>query len=673
MQDRNSSLSPRTRTWDYVIDTASQAQSHPSQSTLIMPPTTHLRTAAEVPTISRMVPAEGPLRGGIEVTMLGSGFYPGMTAMFGETCAVPTHCWSPTTLVCVLPPATNAGPVPVTFKEHPYSMGAKMFTYVDETDRALYELALQVIGLKTTGRLETARDVAMRICSSRSPSETVDANLGSVPMQQLQASLGLPESELDTEELIRRCLYFLDGVNNGRITRISHRSKSGHTLLHLASIQGYSSLVQDLLERGANVNIRDRASFTALHSAALHGRRSIAQRLLLSGHANPSLCTSDGRTAYDLAVSTDDATLLDILDPWATSTFCAPPGASARTTRSNSFASYTADFEDHSSNSSTVFSVSEVDLNIPFDLHEHSRRNSTASRTDLARNRSSSSSTVPAIETPGSDHLNEQILSRSTFEMIASGASASLEDTVSSIPESNKTQENQDNTHDAHTIAANLLQLQHTWAVFLSETSPIWLQKTLANANASLPDVLKNTSTLSNHMPFPTSPISVFQAMLPHIPHFGSIGRSPSEQSMAQGSCRTQATNDASWLQSIVSSLGAPPSYDEAILAVPDDTTPKEPISQTPSRASRDSPPVVDLARVSSSRRSNQFGSSSLSPLRSQGRVAEMTPEQQRAQVKRLQKPADRMMFFFWLPCLVFFIFVSIGKAFLSKLVGFLV
>ncbi|ORY84206.1 hypothetical protein BCR37DRAFT_259734 [Protomyces lactucae-debilis] len=156
--DRGISLSPRTRTLEYLMDSASRqagvAQHFANQGRAL---------GSDVPTINRLIPAEGPLQGGVEVTILGSGFYPGLTCMFGEVAAVPTHCWSPTTMVCVLPPSSIAGVVSVTFREHPYnafvptSFPGKPFTYLDDTDRALMELALQVIGLKSTGKLETAR------------------------------------------------------------------------------------------------------------------------------------------------------------------------------------------------------------------------------------------------------------------------------------------------------------------------------------------------------------------------------------------------------------------------------------------------------------------------------------------------------------------------------------
>lgn len=120
----------------------------------------------ERPQMQRMIPSEGPMEGGIEVTILGAGFRPGLTCMFGDIAATNTHYWSPNTLVCILPPAIEPGAVVVSFKEFPVvpdSQDLTLFTYCNENDRALMELALQVVGLKMTGKVEDARDIAMRI------------------------------------------------------------------------------------------------------------------------------------------------------------------------------------------------------------------------------------------------------------------------------------------------------------------------------------------------------------------------------------------------------------------------------------------------------------------------------------------------------------------------------
>ena len=156
-----------------------------------------------VPVITRIIPGEGPVSGGVEITVLGSGFHgmlggfsvlffspfqnfvekkkhtlslifliffcllrpDGLTVHFGDTPAIPTHYWSETTLVCVLPPSLVAGVVPVVVKQvdgtgrEGGGGGGSTFLYKDDSDRALMELALQVLGLRMTGRVEDARQV----------------------------------------------------------------------------------------------------------------------------------------------------------------------------------------------------------------------------------------------------------------------------------------------------------------------------------------------------------------------------------------------------------------------------------------------------------------------------------------------------------------------------------
>lgn len=126
-----------------------------------------LHPPAPPPRITRLIPGEGPVHGGIEVTVLGENFVQDLTCVFGDAAAVPTHFWSANTLVCVLPPSANPGPVVVGIKGVPLTVeqgtGLQLFTYKDDSDRSLLELALQVVGLKMTGRLEDAAAVAMRI------------------------------------------------------------------------------------------------------------------------------------------------------------------------------------------------------------------------------------------------------------------------------------------------------------------------------------------------------------------------------------------------------------------------------------------------------------------------------------------------------------------------------
>ena len=100
-----------------------------------------------LPKIHRLIPATGPTHGGIEITVLGSNFdSPQLSCFFGGTRASSTQKWSDNTLVCILPPRATAGPVAVIVErsedgavseEHDMTAG-NIFTYMDESDRALY-------------------------------------------------------------------------------------------------------------------------------------------------------------------------------------------------------------------------------------------------------------------------------------------------------------------------------------------------------------------------------------------------------------------------------------------------------------------------------------------------------------------------------------------------------
>ncbi|KAF1800921.1 hypothetical protein FB192DRAFT_1437268 [Mucor lusitanicus] len=130
------------------------------------------------PAMKRLIPNEAPTSGGIEITILGTNFRPGMTVMFGDRPAANIQYWSPNTLICTLPPATQPGAVVVSFKEAPPTdkSDVMVFTYLVETDRALMELALQVVGMKMTGIVEDARKIAMRIVQGNNGNQQADSS-----------------------------------------------------------------------------------------------------------------------------------------------------------------------------------------------------------------------------------------------------------------------------------------------------------------------------------------------------------------------------------------------------------------------------------------------------------------------------------------------------------------
>ncbi|CAE6335151.1 unnamed protein product [Rhizoctonia solani] len=110
----------------------------PPESIDLAPPET-----TPIPRVSRVVPNSGPIQGGIEVTLLGENFSRAYECKFGDYVATETALWGGNTLVCLLPPAAQAGAVAVRIKGYenvPLRPGERevMFTYKDDmVDRNL--------------------------------------------------------------------------------------------------------------------------------------------------------------------------------------------------------------------------------------------------------------------------------------------------------------------------------------------------------------------------------------------------------------------------------------------------------------------------------------------------------------------------------------------------------
>ena len=241
----------------------------------------------------RLVPGDGPVHGGVEVTLLGSDFYEGATVMFGLNEARPTHFWSPSTLVCVLPPAAAAGVVPVTILppanivHEPVVAGVlpdATFTYRDVADRALMEMALQLVGMKFTGKISDAKNIALAIVnmSQQSPGATQGGAEQQGSMQQ-QGGMSLSECESVIVAAISSA-FEADDAEAAMLLSLSTLS-SRHTLLHLAVTCGLERLVEVLLERlpVEALDAQDANGMTALHIAAWRGDARAVGRLIAAG------------------------------------------------------------------------------------------------------------------------------------------------------------------------------------------------------------------------------------------------------------------------------------------------------------------------------------------------------------------------------------------------------
>lgn len=252
-----------------------------------------------IPQLDRLVPAQGPTYGGIEVTLLGSGFYRGLTCLFGEHQAT-TAYWNSSTMVCLLPPATQTGAVVVSFKEHPLVLDGQdvaLFTYYDASDQALLELALQVVGLKSTGILQDAKSVAMGIVQGDEKYATQH------PHQQQQ----------NHQQHYRHVQqYLIDALEEFNATLdLALTNENKHSLLHLAVIANNEELVKSIVSscvpesKTKLLNLQDKNEMTALHFACLYKYTDMVRTLLHVG-CNPTV-----ETKINLDI---DSAVQDLLD-----------------------------------------------------------------------------------------------------------------------------------------------------------------------------------------------------------------------------------------------------------------------------------------------------------------------------------------------------------------------
>ena len=84
------------------------------------------------------------------------------------------------------------------------------------------------------------------------------------------------------------------------------------TPLHEAALKNHTSVIQLLLDRGADINARDAENQTALHKAAWNNCTS-AMRLLLERGADPNARNHANQTPLDLARWRNHQEAIDLL------------------------------------------------------------------------------------------------------------------------------------------------------------------------------------------------------------------------------------------------------------------------------------------------------------------------------------------------------------------------
>ncbi|KDN38539.1 hypothetical protein RSAG8_09428, partial [Rhizoctonia solani AG-8 WAC10335] len=265
-----------------------------------------------IPRVSRVVPNSGPVQGGIEVTLLGENFTRAYECKFGDYVATETALWGGNTLVCLLPPAAQAGAVSVRIKGYesvPLRPGERevLFTYKDDMlDRNLMELALRVVGQRMTGRQEEPCNIARRIVAVGEMQN--NSNMLVTRLAQSVIESDATEQQDGTgptrqEELMFLTLLDVPNVGTRGVSTssaVSLQNETGHTLLHLCAVVGFDALATDLISRGADPDVRDATGQTPLHLAALRGHAACARVLLLAG-ADTEIVNAYGMAPVDVA------------------------------------------------------------------------------------------------------------------------------------------------------------------------------------------------------------------------------------------------------------------------------------------------------------------------------------------------------------------------------------
>ncbi|OAP57851.1 hypothetical protein AYL99_08589 [Fonsecaea erecta] len=266
------------------------------------------------PLIHKLVPAEGSVTGGTEVTLLGNGFYQGLEVMFGDTEATTTTFWGEKCLNCIAPPALQPGVVPVVFKhDHPqYSSMPQqsqtrpsLFTYVDDRELEMFRLALRTLGKQLQHPTDDPYSAAQQLLQGQSHSMWLghgNYGLGGGHQRVHRHIAGAPMDTLELEAMMLQVLEVMDSQRLFRAPRFDLRRPSGLTLLHLAASLGLTRFVAGLLARGADPNVADNNGHTPMHHAAMNGHTHVIHRLRLTG-ANHKARSIRQFTPADLATS----------------------------------------------------------------------------------------------------------------------------------------------------------------------------------------------------------------------------------------------------------------------------------------------------------------------------------------------------------------------------------
>ena len=134
-----------------------------------------------------------------------------------------------------------------------------------------------------------------------------------VASQKLVGIVGMPTPlHIASEEGFKDIVEYL--IDRGANVNIKEPSE-GRTPLHLASQRGYVDIVGLLVQAGADVNAKyDREQGrTPLHLASLGNQEEVV-RLLMENGADPNIADKEGCSPLDIAYENDDVGIIEYLE-----------------------------------------------------------------------------------------------------------------------------------------------------------------------------------------------------------------------------------------------------------------------------------------------------------------------------------------------------------------------
>ncbi|XBW36732.1 hypothetical protein QEN19_002309 [Hanseniaspora menglaensis] len=253
----------------------SHKQRQPSQQTTL-------------PIIYKIIPNSGPLSGGVEVTILGENFTPNTQIRFGVNKALTVNFWGPTTIVATAPPASFPGPVQVVGLLNEMDVGRNVpensetrFTYIDQNDKELLELALQIVDLEVNGSVNGNSNTDVAENGSQNIVKRLIREKQQQQQQQQPYSQASTNKKVDGTAALQPYKVVLSLLGNkNSLKHLDLKNKKGHTLLHLASLKSHIEIIIFLISNGASVNVADKFGYTPLHFACLSNDIRVIKMLI---------------------------------------------------------------------------------------------------------------------------------------------------------------------------------------------------------------------------------------------------------------------------------------------------------------------------------------------------------------------------------------------------------